>query len=133
MRTVVKYQKGFAAVAAIAWVVLFVVLGIAWPVVALSTVATDSFGWQVVLLLVGAAVLLPIVLCWLAGRRWRLSLISGLALSVVTFPCVLALIAVGIYFAIEWVAERFQPESADLIVQPHQSESHQSPDRLSPA
>jgi hypothetical protein len=132
LRTVVKYRRGLPAVGAIAWVVLFGLLGLAWPIVALSTIATDRFGWKLVLLLVGAAVLLPIALCRLAGRRWRLSLISGLTLSVITFPCLLAIIDGGVYFAIEWVAERFQGDKADLIVMPRQSEGHQSPDRLSP-
>jgi hypothetical protein len=54
-------------------------------------------------------------------------------LSVVTFPCLLAIVAGGIYFAIEWVAEPFQPDKADLIVQPHESKTRQLPDRLSSA
>jgi len=49
------------------------------------------------------------------GRRFLLAIIDG-----------------GVYFAIEWVAERLQGDKADLIVMPRQSEGHQSPDRLSP-
>lgn len=85
------------------------------------------------LALVGTAVLLPVVLCWLAVQRGRLPQISGLALSI-TFRCLQAIAAGGVYLALEWVAERFQTDMADLIVMPHQSESRlDSPDRLSRA
>lgn len=117
LRTVFKSGKA-GAVAVVAWALLFGVLGLAWPVAVLISLGTDQVGWRVPLLLFGAAVLLPVLLCWLALRHWRLSLISGLTLSLIAFPCVLAIITGGIYYVIERIAMGLGGERNDVIVQP---------------
>jgi hypothetical protein len=60
----------------------------------------------------------PFILCWLWLRRWRLGLVSGLALAAVPFPCIFAVVVGGLYFLTEWIAERFQKDKAELIVAP---------------
>ena len=117
LRTV--FLSGVAGkVAVAAWVVLFALLGLAWPLVGLITLGSDRFGWRVALLLFGAAILLPVLLCRLAWHRWRLTLISGLTLSLIAFPCLLAIITGGMYFVIEWIATRFRREKSAVIVKP---------------
>jgi hypothetical protein len=117
LRTV--FLSGTAGkVAVVAWALLFGVLGLAWPTAVLISLGTDQVGWQVPLLLFAAAVLLPVVLCWVALRRWRLTLISGLTLSMIAFPCVQALITGGIYYVIERIAMGLGREKNDVIVQP---------------
>ncbi len=84
----------FGLVALVLWatVALLVLLG-GWAGV-LSAVAT-----------VGVAVVVPVALSWLFGRRWRLGAISGLALLFVTVPALLVLVALGSYLGLEWSVE----------------------------
>jgi hypothetical protein len=117
LRTVFKSGPA-GAVVVVLWVALFALLGLAWPVAVLISVGTDQVGWRVPLLLFGAAVLLPVLLCWLAWRRWRLSLISGLTLSLIAFPCVLAIVTGGIYYVVERIAMGLGGEKNEVIVKP---------------
>jgi hypothetical protein len=84
----------------------------------LISLGTDQVGWRVPLLLFGAAVVLPLVLCWLALQRWRLALIAGLTLSLIAFPCVQAIITGGIYYVIERIAMVLGGEKNEVIVKP---------------
>lgn len=58
-----------------------------------------------------AAVVLvsPLVLCWVWGRHWMLGLLGGYILFAISFPVTVVLMVAGIYMAVEWVVERFQP------------------------
>jgi Protein of unknown function (DUF1353) len=100
------------------WVLVFALLGLAWPVGLIYAIANDKPDWQIPVILVGSAVLLPLILCWIWVRQWRLGLVSGLSLAFVPFPCVFAIVVAGFYFLTEWVVERFQKDKAPLIVNP---------------
>lgn len=117
LRTV--FKSGFFGKAAVGmWVLFFTLLGIAWPISLIYTITSEKSDWKIGLILTGAAILLPFIWCWLWIRRWRLGLVSGLALAVVPFPCFSAVVVGGFYFLIEWIAERFQKDKAELIVTP---------------
>jgi Protein of unknown function (DUF1353) len=117
LRTV--FKSGFPGKAAVGiWVLFFTLLGLAWPISLIYTITSEKSDWKIGLILTGAAILLPFILCWLWIRRWRLGLVSGLALAVVPFPCVSAVVVGGLYFLTEWIAERFQKDKAELIVTP---------------
>jgi len=117
LRTVFQSGKP-GAVAVVAWALLFGVLGLAWPIAVLISLGTDQVGWRIPLVLFAAAALLPVLLCWLARRHWRLSLISGLTLSLIAFPSALAIVTGGIYYVIERIAMAFGCEKNDVIVKP---------------
>jgi hypothetical protein len=117
LRTV--FKSGFPGKAAVGmWVLFFTLLGLAWPISLIYTITSGNADWKIGLILTAAAILLPFILCWLWLRRWRLGLVSGLALAVVPIPCIFAVVVGGLYFLIEWIAERFQKDKAELIVTP---------------
>ena len=117
LRTV--FKGGFLGMTAVVlWIVFFGMLGLSWPIGLIYAIVSENAGWTIPLLLAGAAILLPLILCWIWTRRWRLGLVSGLALAFVPFPCLFAIAVGGLYFLVEWIAERFQKDKAKLILRP---------------
>jgi hypothetical protein len=117
LRTV--FKGGFLGMAAVVlWIVFFGLLGLAWPIGLIYAIASEAASWETPLLLASAAILLPLILCWIWIRRWRLGLVSGLALAFVPFPCLFAIAVGGLYFLVEWIAERFQKDKAKVILTP---------------
>jgi hypothetical protein len=129
-------------VAVVGWVAVFAALGLGWPLGLLSIAVRGRFGemisdglapaverlfgpaagtfvveWSALILML-AALVLPVLLSPLLLGRWRLGLISGLGLALVAFPALLAVIFGAGYLAVEWLAERVQPEPAPVIVLP---------------
>jgi len=117
LRTVLKSGM-LGASAVVVWVLLFGVLGLAWPALPPIAAASPALGWRLPLLAVGAAFLLPLVLCWLWFRWWRLGLITGLTLAIVALPCLFALVAAGLYFAAEALVRAVLREPTALIGEP---------------
>jgi hypothetical protein len=129
-------------IAVVGWVAVFVALGLGWPLALLSIAVRGRFGeaisgglapavgrvfghaagafvvdWSALILVV-AALVLPVLLSPLWLGRWRLGLISGLGLALIAFPALLAVIFGAVYLAVEWVVERMQPEPVRVIVMP---------------
>jgi len=117
LRTV--FRSGLAGAAAVVlWSLVFVLLGLSWPVLLLTAAVSPAVdGWLPLVVLAGAF-LLPLLLSGLWGRRWRTGLISSLALVVVALPALLAGVAGGFYLAVEAVVRAVLAESTALIVRP---------------
>jgi len=102
-------------VAVVAWCLLFALLGVAWPLVAVVAAATPELGWRYALGTAGAAFGLPVLTCWWWRSRWRLGLVSGLTLALVALPSLLAVLAVGVYFGLEALVRALLRERTHLV------------------
>ena len=98
-----------------AWVVTFALAAlVVWPAVAFNLAAAP--GWRSLGVAAAAVVLaaaVPVALSWLWGRLWRIGAFGGLALLFFTVQIVLVLVALGLYFAVEWAVERLFVEQPD--------------------
>jgi Protein of unknown function (DUF1353) len=116
LRTVFR-SGAFGRVAVVAWAGLLAILGIAWPVVLMIFPTTRVLGLPIGVWVL-AAWLLPFIGCWLWFRWWRLALISGLALLLIAYACLAAIIVGGSYFLTESIFRRLLRENTALIMQP---------------
>ncbi len=88
---------GFFGIAAlILWPTLFLLLAFSFG---LDTLAISAAA-------VVAAVAAPFALSAVWGRLWKVGAFSGAALMFITVQIVLVLLALGIYFGVEWAVER---------------------------
>ena len=78
-----------------------------WSTISLALV--DSFGLRTLgrsAVAVVGAVVCALVLSCLWGRLWKVGALSGIALLLFTNQVVLVLLALGVYFGIEWLVEK---------------------------
>ncbi len=92
----------------VVWAALFGVTAlILWPTISLALVS--SFTWSTLglsALAVAAAIVGALALSCLWGRLWKVGALSGIALLFLTNQVVLVLLALGVYFSIEWLVEK---------------------------
>jgi hypothetical protein len=105
LRTQVKFSPWPNRVRAVAWAVVFALVGLlVWP----GAIATGGLdGASLAVLAVLAPVPLSLLVWW---SRWRLGLLSGIALVIVVIPVLLVLVVVLAFRGVEWLFERPVPE-----------------------
>jgi hypothetical protein len=99
---------GLHLVRALLWALIFGLAGLGlWPIV--TVVLVFNFGWAAVsfsAVAFGAAVVLPVSLCWLWASHWRVGAVAGIALMFFAVQVVLIVVALVAYLAVEWLLER---------------------------
>lgn len=90
------------------WAALFGVTAlILWSKISLALVS--SFSWRTLgfsALAVAGAIVGALALSCVWGRLWKVGALSGIALLFLTYQVVLVLLALGVYFSIEWLVEK---------------------------
>jgi hypothetical protein len=103
LRTEVRFATRVRAVRAIAWAVLFGLVGLLlWPVLITGALGS-GLAARVALLLIALVAPGGLGVVW--GSRWRLGLIAGAALLFLVIPVLLVLVALGIFGLVEAAVE----------------------------
>jgi hypothetical protein len=100
-------RGGLHAARVFLWAALFGVAAlVTWPVALYRLLF--SFGLDSVELGLAAvvlAVVAPVLLSWVWGRRWKIGALAGVAIVFFAVQIVLVLFGLGVYFAVEWLVE----------------------------
>lgn len=99
----------------VAYAGLFGLSGVVlWPLLAVALLR-DWWPLSTVALIAAVALVSPLVLCWVFGRRWRVGLLAGSALLAIAFPTAMVALATLVYLAVEWLVERTQPDPKPVL------------------